>query len=249
MSTADELIEAIRADPEDDEARKDYARWLDGQGDPLGEFIWVQLDLARKSKHSAERWRLVQREKEMLEEYSRKWSHCLVADVRFERGFVDYLETDPQLFFNEPEAYLQACPLLRTLYFCNVSTSSHEYTDFLDENKDYYVAGLASPLMGRLQGLSMRDNNIGNGAAAAIAGNPHAASLHTLDMSINRIGDAGAEALAASPYLGELRILDLTYNPIGAQARERLRARFGRRVLLRYGGSFGWENGLGVKTD
>jgi hypothetical protein len=46
------------------------------------------------------------------------------------------------------------------------------------------------------------------------------------------VGDAGARALAESPYLGQLRALYLTGNRIGRGAAAALRQRFGERVRV-----------------
>ena len=44
MSDRNPMMEAILAAPDEDEPRRIYAAWLKARGDPLGEFITLQLD-------------------------------------------------------------------------------------------------------------------------------------------------------------------------------------------------------------
>ena len=41
------FLAAIRDEPEDDGPRLSFAGWLEGQGDPRGEFLRIQCALAR----------------------------------------------------------------------------------------------------------------------------------------------------------------------------------------------------------
>src|SRR5947199_380170 len=47
MAENQQLFRAVLADPDDDDPRLRYAQWLEAQGDPRGEFILVQGELAR----------------------------------------------------------------------------------------------------------------------------------------------------------------------------------------------------------
>lgn len=48
------FIEAIRADPQDDEVRRVYADWLDERGDPRGEYLRLEIQVYRGPKRLAE---------------------------------------------------------------------------------------------------------------------------------------------------------------------------------------------------
>jgi uncharacterized protein (TIGR02996 family) len=48
------LLEAIRANPGDDDARRVYAEWLDERGDARGEYLRLELQLARGPSRIAE---------------------------------------------------------------------------------------------------------------------------------------------------------------------------------------------------
>src|SRR5436190_2015217 len=47
MSTEDAFLDALLADPSDFETRLIFADWLEERGDPRGEFLRVQTELAR----------------------------------------------------------------------------------------------------------------------------------------------------------------------------------------------------------
>jgi uncharacterized protein (TIGR02996 family) len=117
----------------------------------------------------------------------------------------------------------------------------------------------ASTHITKLTHLDLRDNQLEPDCARLLAGARTLANLHTLLLQNNRLGDDGAAVLARSPHLGRLAVLSLDSNEIakpGADAladatglgrlqrlelrqatitdteRQRLRARYGRRVSL-----------------
>jgi uncharacterized protein (TIGR02996 family) len=83
-----------------------------------------------------------------------------------------------------------------------------------------------------LRVLDLRENRIGDRGAISLAESSHLGNLIELNLAESHIGDAGAEALTDSPHLGGLLYLNLSGNPISAGVANRLRARFGDRVVL-----------------
>jgi uncharacterized protein (TIGR02996 family) len=80
----------VLADPNDDDPRRVYADWLAERGDPRGEFIAVQCELARKFD-----FQLAVREHQLRREHGARWSAEIgVAShhVTFRRGFPERLE-------------------------------------------------------------------------------------------------------------------------------------------------------------
>ena len=70
---ANPFLQAVLNEPEDDLARLVYADWLDEQGDPRGEFIRVQVELATLTP-ADDSWRdLKNRETELLNQYLADW--------------------------------------------------------------------------------------------------------------------------------------------------------------------------------
>ncbi len=83
-----------------------------------------------------------------------------------------------------------------------------------------------------LKNLDLSSNELTNRAAIALAACEQLKTLETLSLRTNGISGDGAIALADSPHLANLRELNLTANRIGAKAMDRLRERFGRRLII-----------------
>ncbi|HEY0253108.1 MAG TPA: TIGR02996 domain-containing protein [Kofleriaceae bacterium] len=65
---SDALLDEVLAHPHSDDPRRVYADWLSERGDPRGEFIAVQCELARKLDFDAAR-----RENHLLREHRLRW--------------------------------------------------------------------------------------------------------------------------------------------------------------------------------
>lgn len=89
----DALLEAIYADPDDDAPRLAFADWLTESGDPLGEFIVLQINHARGKATAAAR----KREKVLLFQLRARLLGPLadavqLTSLRFSRGFLSEAE-------------------------------------------------------------------------------------------------------------------------------------------------------------
>lgn len=93
---------------------------------------------------------------------------------------------------------------------------------------DATVADLAPLLSGdrlpKLTSLGLRNSEIQDEVAAAVAGAPVVARLQTLDLSLGTLGDEGATALLHGQPLTHLHTLDLHHHFISASLRARLTA-------------------------
>jgi uncharacterized protein (TIGR02996 family) len=123
--TKDAFLQAIREAPQDDSLRLVYADWLTdhGEGD-RGEFIRVQVELARLPPADARRSAMQRRERELLNAHEAAWRAELpslpaVAWGPFVRGFAETMHIpDRQLFLNHLDgcfddqlrAFALACP-------------------------------------------------------------------------------------------------------------------------------------------
>jgi type IV pilus assembly protein PilB len=74
MTHDEAFLQAILEAPEDDTPRLIYADWLEEQGDPRGEFIRLQAQLARMSEDDPHRPGLEDRARLLLEEQSPRWA-------------------------------------------------------------------------------------------------------------------------------------------------------------------------------
>ena len=98
---SDEFLQEILAEPESDHPRRVYADWLAERGDPRGEFIAVQCELAR-----AFDFQLAAREQQLLREHGPRWIAELgvpprrrsmpgeIPQVVFRRGFAERVEVE-----------------------------------------------------------------------------------------------------------------------------------------------------------
>jgi uncharacterized protein (TIGR02996 family) len=87
------FLAEICKNPEDDTMRLIYADWLEDQGDPRGEFISVQCELARLDPDDPRHPGLVERERALLARHESAWRAALpviegIKWGRFARGFV-----------------------------------------------------------------------------------------------------------------------------------------------------------------
>jgi uncharacterized protein (TIGR02996 family) len=115
-SADQKFLDAIYADPASDDARLVYADVLLERGDPRGEMIQIQCEIARINEDD-ERWhRIRHRERTLLRENEPEWSKELLAlgnfFFRFHRGFVEEVGGMGGRIVQHAEKILQHAPLI-----------------------------------------------------------------------------------------------------------------------------------------
>lgn len=113
MNDRDSFLQAIRANPDDDHLRLIYADWLEERGDPRGEFIRVQIELA-KEPDSRRQQTLVTRQEELLQVHRQEWLGPfvgLIQEERFERGFLAMVAVGPDTFVGKADELLHFEPV------------------------------------------------------------------------------------------------------------------------------------------
>jgi uncharacterized protein (TIGR02996 family) len=111
-----ELVEAIVASPDDDAPRRVYADALLESGEPQGELIHIQCDLARGGMARGDAVARRRRERELLAAHGARWTDGLRGLAQypiFRRGFVDEVVTDPERFPDIGSRLFAAAPALR----------------------------------------------------------------------------------------------------------------------------------------
>src|SRR5579884_4103642 len=109
MTRENAFLQAILENPADDTARLVYADWLEERGDPRGEFIRVQCELAQLSPAggpvSADDSRgvkLEDRVRELLGQHADEWLGplpALVASIHgWRRGFIEGITINADVF-------------------------------------------------------------------------------------------------------------------------------------------------------
>jgi uncharacterized protein (TIGR02996 family) len=228
MSQEQGFLDAIIEEPDDDGLRLIYADWLQEHENPRGEFIRVQVELARMAPDDPRRPELAARERELLSQHEDEWVAPLWEfqpwQYTFRRGFVEELSIPDTVFLDRGEQLVRLAPVL--------------YLHLGHTEGPARAAGLAgSPALARLRGLDLGGWPLGDLGLQALAESPYLANLHALgladcvlrvtedsplldllsrlprlialNLSDNTVGDVGLAALADAPALSGLRTLRL----------------------------------------
>jgi uncharacterized protein (TIGR02996 family) len=223
------FLQAILAEPDNDLPRLIYADWLEERGDPRGEFIRVQVEIARVQPGDDRLTQLRQREEELLSKYRRDWLgplHSLAYQWHFKRGFPEEASLPAREFLHHAETLFRATPL-RLVRLLKVRDCVHELaacshlrrliglhlTDNQMEDKGLQTL-LSSPYLGSIQSLRLGNNWLGENSGRTVAEARHLQSLQTLSLSDNMLGDRGVVSLAGAAHLSRLTALYLGNNQV-----------------------------------
>lgn len=81
---------------------------------------------------------------------------------------------------------------------------------------------LTGSLFPKLKYLGLRDSDIADEVAKAVADSPLVARLESLDLSLGTLGDEGGAALLASPNIKRLKWLDLHHHYLSDEVSQRM---------------------------
>jgi uncharacterized protein (TIGR02996 family) len=209
------LLEAIRAEPEDDASRLVYADWLEEHGHAeRAELVRVQVAIERDGPGAP----LLARERDLLTRRAAEWLGPLAdAGLRFDRGMAAACWTTlPQ--FEAGTARLAEAgdpPWVAERWL------HHTGKRFTAKGLQAFVG---SPGFGRLNRFYWfgPGAHTGDGAvyrwgataamARALANSPQSANLRRLWLIYADLGVSGARALAEARHLGRLRWLSLRWS-------------------------------------
>ncbi|MCA9069901.1 MAG: TIGR02996 domain-containing protein, partial [Planctomycetaceae bacterium] len=255
------FFELIREHPGDDMPRLIYADWLDEQGDPRGEFIRIQCELANVPCRDTARVdmgrviKLENREQDLLKKYNKVWTKAFdtfqVQKTDFHRGFLSKVNLRSQrpsleassTFVENWKSLIEQEPALE----CVELHLNQDWKDIQPLQRapqikalhfNYQALALTEvsillrwPIVRGLTILDLSNNNLRSGVECV--GNASVfGGLVSLNLSFNSIGTQGARALASSPNLRGIRSIDLRGNHIGRGGKKMLREAFGPRVRL-----------------
>jgi uncharacterized protein (TIGR02996 family) len=237
MSLHAGFLRAVCDDPDDDTPRLIYADWLEERGDPRGEFIRVQCELARTQTPTPRHLELLEREKQLLAGYRWEWDlplRRLYTNFTFRRGFIETVRLQTTDFLKHADEIFTSTPLrgLRlSLPGPHISAVVRvpwlERLRLLDlgRNRPSGYGGAMSDAGVRLLAacsyvrnvteLLLEYHDIHNGGAIALAGSRHLGQLTTLRLTHNRVATAGVRALVESRWLVRLTTLALSGNQLG----------------------------------
>ena len=221
MTTADALIAAVCATPDDDLPRLVYADWCDENGDgDRAEFIRLQVERARGRPTEA----AAIREHVLLDTHAARWLAPLRqpggplftqrSHGQFRRGFVEVVWMPARWFLEHAERLFAAAPVV-------------ELRVVFDDVFEFWLMGECR-LLTRLRALDVCDQRFGAGGVVQVCRSPHVRGLKVLRLSGCNIDDLAADWLRGTAL--ELDELDLRHNPLSDAARRRLTDRFGPAV-------------------
>jgi uncharacterized protein (TIGR02996 family) len=223
------FLDRVCADPDDDAPRLIFADWLDERGDPRGEFIRVQVALARLPVGDPRRDTLADREAALLARFHAPWSDPLKGIAGwtvFRRGFVETVNIDGRTFLRRADDLFRLAPV-RHIWLLDVGSTLERvmacpqlarltaltvYAQHIDERLARFL--VESPHLGGLRALNIGRNRVGDRGVERLAWTPRFRDLATVDLSDNAVGDAGARTLAESSNLANLESLELRRNDL-----------------------------------
>lgn len=250
MNAQKALWQAILDDPDDDTARLVYADWLEENGEAeRGQFIRVQVELARNGIGDARRKELERQETKLLKGKKTVWKANIpvIKGVRwgeFLRGFVsEAIVQSVFMFHRYARQIVEAIPLqvlrLRTvnsLHAVAVSPHVKNVRELHIPNQriaEGPIEQLATAKnLGKVRVLNLSGNSLGDKGVAILAKTSALPALEQLDLSFNGIGSRGVTEMVNSAWMiDKLKDLRLHGNSgITAAHKQALRAKYGERV-------------------
>jgi uncharacterized protein (TIGR02996 family) len=248
MTDSEPFLQEIIAAPDDDGPRLVYADWLEEQGDPRGEFIRLQCELAQSPVQPSRLDPLEKdfvhdgpaelriREAELLREHERLWFGAVgerCSKWMFHRGFVAFVELPASSFVEHgsrlfAEHPIRAATIMGITGLADrVARCSHLASlnglsigpNRMD--RDDLEQLLQSEHFPRLKRLILIRNQLTYNHAMQLARSPRFDQLQELDLTGNEIRNTGAAAIVHAPTLANLQSLHFNSNSIrllGARA-------------------------------
>ena len=208
MTQEELLLQRVLENPDDDAPRLDFAAFKTAQGDPHGEFIRVELALARTDRHDDANYvPLAEASYSLTDQYGPAFAGAvadMVKTYHFYRGFVEFVELPARRF-------LEIAPQLYTL-------APIRHVNLLGTRS--LIGDLAaSPLLEPLRSLSLQNWKLIDRDIEVLAASPHLKNLRWLSLVDNLLGLKGAEYLAASPNFPNLQYVVFARNPVDPSER------------------------------
>jgi uncharacterized protein (TIGR02996 family) len=198
------FIREVVASGDDDAPRLIYADWLEERGDPQGQFIRLQCELARTLDDPARRLELHQQQCELLAAHRDEWVRSVSPSIRwstFRRGLLEEVIIDGSAFVKEGGQALRIAPIF-------------ELGTCLDTKEEVgALAELAE--LHQLRKLRLGGSSLGDDGIRRLVQSPHFPAAKVFWLTRCNIGPAGVQALAECQALRGLERLILTGNPLG----------------------------------
>jgi len=145
MPHADDFLGAILEDPDNDALRLAFADWLEERGDPRGEFIRIQFELAEMKGNDQRFPALFRRELDLISEHKEQWfgpERQRFGNWECHRGFWDEVGCDARTFLDNADLIFARHPIRNATIY-----------NYRQENLAEF---LACPHLRRLSTLKLR---------------------------------------------------------------------------------------------
>jgi uncharacterized protein (TIGR02996 family) len=223
------FLEQVLQDPDADEPRLIYADWLEDVGNPRGEFIRIQCELAATAPGDQPQ-SLKLRENELLRENEKRWAGPIAKWVdrfSFHRGFIEFVDLGAVDFLSHAGSLLELTPVRHALisngeeYLLELVECKHlqrlrglgfPFT-FLSEDKLKLI--LECQYLGNVTRLLLNNCALGDDAFARLVTSAMMDQLTSLDVTQNGLTDRGMETLAITSDVSSLESLFMSQNEIG----------------------------------
>lgn len=219
------LIAAVRAAPDADEPRVVYADWLQQRGEPRGELVMLQLEIAAGRGTPA----IEAREQELRAQHGQRWLAELglaPGEGRFERGFVEtvgLVDATVARLMAVVASVADAGPL-RTLSFRGADGADGRLSS------SALATLFEAPWLAHLTTLELKHCQLDTAAIEQIAhANPR---LTALALDDNPIEDDAVEILARSPIAQRLQVFSYERCGLAARGVDAIAAGFTQLVAL-----------------
>jgi len=217
MDTDSPLLAGVVARPWQDPPRLEFADDIGGRGEKeRAEFVRLQVGLATGKYPGMERpvngtemeevaytmrWlELQERESRLRLNAAPDWARpvaALAGGWEFRRGFIWRASTSAAQFLERGEELLSLAPIT----FVRLTQAKAELDRLLE-----------SPLLLRVQSLSLADNGLDDEDAGRLANCPNLLNIWWLDLSHNPVGETGLRRMILGPGVQNLWYLGLHGN-------------------------------------
>ncbi len=216
------FLQDIKQHPGDDTPRLIFADWLEEHGDPRGEFVRLQCELARLPPKSASAVRLEQRASDLLRANRETWLGPLEQGRMPDFHLGNFLTCQRgliQVTFNLLHFRRETWPALAQWVGFEQTAWVEAALSCLQVSSDNLLFMMQSPLLAILGELCLKYASSGQAVnpARCLASCPQLQTLLVLQLVDYQIADADLVELARSPYLHHLKKLDLLDNSIHGQ--------------------------------
>jgi uncharacterized protein (TIGR02996 family) len=222
-----QLIRAVLANREDENAYRAYAEWLTAKGDAYGDYIRLTWEIEKLPDGSPHREQLKEQRKKILWEHGPQWVLPLANLGLYPGVLIGDSDTyNPGHWFNAKGVIEELELPSATRIFPTNAAQLFSAAPFLRElsitNPDLTVADFATvPQMVQIESLRLR---IGAGTSddyRRFAESPYLTGLRALNLGGRRLTGSAVGSLARAGWLAGVRELDLSAAAIdddGAEA-------------------------------